>query len=147
MTRRDRSRLRKQCEGIQMSRSNVLVLLLCLGVASGALASPSEPAWSLAQKEKPAVIETLRELVSIESGSRDREGLDRIASLIAGRLSALGGTVEFFEPGADAVKMFDTPEKIGRAVIARFQGTGTKKVMLLAHMDTVYARGTLAKRP
>src|SRR5581483_9024327 len=128
MTRRDRSRLRKQCEGIQMSRSNVLVLLLCLGVASGALASPSEPAW-------------------IESGSRDREGLDRISSLIAGRLSALGGSVELVEAGADATRLFDTPERIGRTVVARFQGTGTKKVMLLAHMDTVYARGTLAKRP
>ena len=130
-----------------MSRSNVLVLLLCLGVASGALASPSEPAWSLAQKEKPAVIETLRELVSIESGSRDREGLDRISTLIAGRLSALGASVELVEAGADATKLFDTPERIGRTVVARFQGTGTKKVMLLAHMDTVYARGTLAKRP
>jgi glutamate carboxypeptidase len=110
-------------------------------------AAPVEPVWSLAQKEKPAVVETLRELVNIESQSRDREGLDRIAEVIAARLTALGGKVEFFEPGADSVKMIDTPEKIGRAVVARFEGTGTRKLMLLAHMDTVYARGTLAKRP
>ena len=110
-------------------------------------AAPVEPVWSLAQKEKPAVVETLRELVSIESASRDREGLDRIAEVIAARLTALGGKVEFFEPGADSVKMIDTPERIGRAVVARFEGTGTRRVMLLAHMDTVYARGTLAKRP
>jgi glutamate carboxypeptidase len=32
-------------------------------------------------------------------------------------------------------------------VVARFEGTGTRRVMLLAHMDTVYPRGTLAKRP
>ena len=111
------------------------------------LAAPVEPVWSLVQKEKPAVVETLRELVSIESQSRDREGLDKIAEVIATRLTALGGKVEFFEPGADSVKMIDTPERIGRAVVARFEGTGTRKVMLLAHMDTVYARGTLAKRP
>jgi glutamate carboxypeptidase len=110
-------------------------------------AAPLEPVRSLAQKEKPALIDTLRELVNIESGSRDREGLDRIADVVAVRLAALGGRVEFVEPGSDTVKMFDTPEKIGKAVVARFEGTGRKKVMLLAHMDTVYARGTLAKRP
>src|SRR5262245_49365037 len=124
-----------------------VVVFLALFAAAVCRAAPVEPVWSLAQKEKPAVVETLRELVSMESASRDREGLDRIAELIAARLSALGGRVEFFEPGADAVKMIDTPERIGRAVVARFEGTGTRKVMLLAHMDTVYARGTLAKRP
>ena len=110
-------------------------------------AAPLEPVRSLAQKEKPAVIDTLRELVNIESGSRDREGLDRIADVVAARLAALGGRVEFVEPGADTVKMFDTPERIGKAVVARFEGTGRRNIMLLAHMDTVYARGTLAKRP
>src|SRR5215831_20193507 len=90
-------------------------------------AAPVEPVYSLAQKEKPAVVESLRELVSIESASRDREGLDKIAEVIAARLTALGGKVEFFEAGADSVKMIDTPEKIGRAVVARFEGTGTRK--------------------
>jgi glutamate carboxypeptidase len=56
--------------------------------AFAAMAAPVEPAYSLAQKEKPAVIETLRELVDIESGSRDREGLDRVAEVIRGRLAA-----------------------------------------------------------
>jgi len=125
----------------------VVVLAAGTLLAASVSAAPVEPVWSLAQKEKPAMVETLRELVNIESASRDREGLDRIAELIAARLSALGGKVEFFEAGADAVKMIDTPEKIGRAVVARFEGTGTRRIMLLAHMDTVYARGTLAKRP
>jgi len=124
-----------------------VVVFAALLAAAVCRAAPVEPVFSLAQKEKPAVVETLRELVSIESPSRDREGLDRIAELIAARLAALGGKVEFFEPGPDSVKMIDTPEKIGRAVVARFEGTGTRRIMLLAHMDTVYARGTLAKRP
>jgi glutamate carboxypeptidase len=37
--------------------------------------------------------------------------------------------------------------RIGRMVLARFTGTGTKKILLLAHMDTVYLRGMLAKQP
>src|SRR5258708_33408754 len=114
------------------------------GAGGGA---PVEPVHSLVQKEKPAVVETLRQLVTIESGSRDREGLDRVAQLIGDRLVALGGQVELREAGADAVRLFDTPAQIGKAVVARFEGTGKRNVMLLAHMDTVYPRGTLAKRP
>jgi glutamate carboxypeptidase len=43
--------------------------------------------------------------------------------------------------------MEDTPARIGKIVHARFEGTGTKKILLLAHMDTVYLRGMLAKQP
>jgi len=103
---------------------------------------------SLATKEKAPLLDTLKDLVSIESGSGDREGLDKISDLIAGRLRALGGTVEFIEPNpADIYRMVDTPKQIGRMVHARFTGTGTKKIMLIAHMDTVYLRGMLAKQP
>jgi glutamate carboxypeptidase len=112
-----------------------------------AAAAPMEAVYSLARNEKPAVIETLRQLVGIESASRDREGLDRIAGVIADRLASLGGKVELVEAGTDAVKLFDTPPRTGKTVLARFEGTGTRKIMLLAHMDTVYPRGTLAKRP
>jgi glutamate carboxypeptidase len=118
---------------------------LIAGTASGA--TPSEPVLSLVRQEKPAVVETLRQLVEIESGSRDKEGLDRVAALIRDRLTALGGQVEIVEPGPEAVKLFDTPPQIGNAVLGRFEGTGARSLLLLAHMDTVYPRGTLAKRP
>src|SRR3954451_24912834 len=114
---------------------------------SAAHAQPVDRVLSLAQAEKPALIETMKALVSIESGSGDREGLDRISALIADRLKASGGAVELVEPGADSYKMFDTPERIGRMVLARFQGTGTKKILLIAHMDTVYLKGMLAQQP
>jgi glutamate carboxypeptidase len=41
--------------------------------------------------------------------------------LIADRLKALGGDVEFIEPDpADTYRMIDTPKQIGRMVHARF---------------------------
>jgi glutamate carboxypeptidase len=43
--------------------------------------------------------------------------------------------------------MHDTPEKPSRMVKAEFKGTGTKKILLIAHMDTVYLKGMLAKQP
>jgi glutamate carboxypeptidase len=121
---------------------------LSLAAAAPAVAAPVEPVRSLAAKEKAPFIDTLKDLVSIESGSGDREGLDRIADLIASRLRALGGAVEFIEPDpADTYRMADTPKQIGRMVRARFAGAGTKKILLIAHMDTVYLRGMLAQQP
>ena len=93
-----------------------------------------------AKQERTAFIKTLQELVSIQSGSRDIEGLNRLSELIAARLRALGGDVQFVAPGAD-VRFDDTPKQIGRMVLARFTGTGTRPILLLAHMDTVYERG------
>jgi glutamate carboxypeptidase len=116
--------------------------------ASSASAAPLEPVHTLAAREKAPLLETLKGLVSIESGSGDREGLDRIADVIAGRLRALAGAVEMIEPDpADVYRMVDTPKQIGRMVKATFTGTGTAKIMLIAHMDTVYLRGMLAQQP
>jgi glutamate carboxypeptidase len=128
-------------------RLGAAVILACTGWAAPALGAAVEPAWSLVQKEKPALLRTLSALVDIESGSADREGLDRIAALIAKRLQETGGKVELIEPGAEVYKMFDTPEKIGKMVRATFAGTGKRKILLLAHMDTVYPRGMLARQP
>jgi glutamate carboxypeptidase len=43
--------------------------------------------------------------------------------------------------------MHDTPPKIGRMVHATFRGSGTKKILMIGHMDTVYRRGMLARQP
>ena len=122
------------------------------GMLLGALATPVlgaavEPVWSLARKEKAPLLDTLKQLCEIESGSSDHEGLDRIAEVIAKRLAALGGKVEFIAPGPDAHRDSSTPEKIGRMVKATFTGAGAKKILLIAHMDTVYPRGMLAGQP
>ncbi len=111
-----------------------------------ALAQADERVSTLAKAQKEPLLTTLKELVAIESGSADREGLDAISALIAERLKALGGEVEFIEP-ADVYRMQDTPAKLGRMVHARFVGKGSKRVMLIAHMDTVYPRGMAAAQP
>jgi glutamate carboxypeptidase len=122
--------------------------VVCSGIAAQAFGAALEPVVALAQRERAPLLDTLRDLVSIESGSGDREGLDKIANLIASRLQALGGKVETIEPDPAAIyRMVDTPKQIGKMVLARFTGTGTKKILLLAHMDTVYLRGMLAQQP
>jgi glutamate carboxypeptidase len=123
-----------------------IVFLVLAVMPAQVLSQPVEHVLSLAKKEKPVLLETLKDLVSIESGSRDNEGLDKLANLIAGRLKSLDGQVELVEP-SNIYKMEDTPEKIGKMVQATFAGAGTKKILLIAHMDTVYPRGMLAQQP
>ncbi len=124
-----------------------VLFMLGAGLAAHATGQPAEPVLSLAQKERPALLNTLKELCEIESGSSDREGLDKISAVIAARLTGLGGKVEMIEPGPDTVRFVDTPEKLGKMVRATFAGKGTRKILLLAHMDTVYPRGMLAQQP
>jgi glutamate carboxypeptidase len=113
---------------------------------STAAAATTDNVLARAKQERPALLDTLRELVSIESGSSDIEGLDRIREVIAKRFTALGAKVETLEPEAPAPGV-GVPAKIGKIVRATFTGTGTRKILLLAHMDTVYPRGSLEKQP
>ncbi len=124
------------------------VFTLLAAAISGARAQPVESVLALAKQERPALMETLRELTAIESGSREPEELDKIASVLVAKLRALGGKVEMIEPvEADTHRLSDTPERLGKMVRATFTGTGTKKILLLAHMDTVYPRGMLERQP
>ncbi|QNP60121.1 M20/M25/M40 family metallo-hydrolase [Paenacidovorax monticola] len=124
-----------------------LIASLSLAFAATlAQAAPVAAVHELAQKEQQPLLDTLRDLVHIESGSKDIEGLNQIAERVAGQLKALGGAVEVLQP-SDIYRLDDTPEKVGPAVQAVFKGQGTKKIMLIAHMDTVYLKGMLKDQP
>lgn len=115
--------------------------------AGNTLAAANEAIVALAKKEQPGMLQTMKELVEIESGSADYAGLEKIANLLADKLKALGAKTELLDAGPEIYKMFDTPEKIGRMVRATFTGTGTRKILLIAHMDTVYPLGMLSGQP
>jgi glutamate carboxypeptidase len=119
-----------------------------LGIALCATSAHAmEAVQKLAQKEKPLLLDTLRDLVNIESGSYDADGLEQIAAHLAKRFTALGAKVDLIDGNAEATRDTGSPEKIGRTLRAIFTGTGTKKILLLAHMDTVYRKGMLAGQP
>ena len=70
----------------------------------------------------------------------------RSRSVVAGRLRELGGDVELVTHD-DPYRMVDTPAELGPTVVGRFRGRGSGRILLLAHMDTVYRRGQLAEQP
>lgn len=123
---------------IPFLRKMPLASILVFSLAATASAAPDAALKAAAEQAQPALIETLREMVSIESGSSDLDGLKRMADLTEARLKALGAKTERRKvtegPGADMV-------------MATFEGTGTKKLMLIGHMDTVYQKGILVSQP
>ena len=105
------------------------------------------PAWgqsrdaallSAATAEQSAVVQTLERLVNIETGTGDAPGLAAMAQLLETELKALGATVTRHPAQAGVV---------GENLVGHIPGKGSKKLLLMAHMDTVYVHGTLAKAP
>jgi glutamate carboxypeptidase len=117
---------------------SALAAALSFAWATAAIAAADEKLKAAAEAAQPALIETLHQMVLIESGSGDVEGLAKMADLTEARLKALGAGTERRKAtrgaGADMV-------------IGTFTGTGSKKLMLIGHMDTVYQKGVLATQP
>ena len=128
----------------QRTYTSVTVLWVVALLSTTTVEAQEQRILEAVEAERSPLIETMRELVSIESGSRDPEGLSEIAEVISSRFRALGGEVELVSHD-DPYVMVDTPAEIGRSVVARFRGRG--RVLLLAHMDTVYQQGELADQP
>jgi glutamate carboxypeptidase len=80
----------------------------------------------------------LERVVAIDSGTGDAEGLRAVGAAYATELAKLGADVRFLAP---------TPPAQGDNLLATVTGRGRGRVLLIAHMDTVFARGDVAKRP
>lgn len=114
-------------------------LTIALALALPAQAAPrNDRLWAAAQQERPAAVETLKTLVNIETPTREPAGMAQLGDLLAVRLEGLGAQVEKLPAMAPAH---------GSVIVGRFTGTGKAKILLIAHMDTIYPSGTLAKRP
>jgi glutamate carboxypeptidase len=122
----------------RVNHHRLVALAACFAVCGTAHAAPDAQVLAAATAAQPAVVETLKEMVSIESGSADLEGLAKLATVLDDRLKALGFKTErrTAAPGAGA-----------DIVIASQAGTGNRKIMLQGHMDTVYDRGILQTQP
>lgn len=83
----------------------------------------------------PNFIKDLEIMTNIDSGNGDPEGTDAVAKVVGGKFEALGATVEY--------------RKNARSThtIVRFQGTGSLRLLLIAHIDTVFEKGEAQKRP
>lgn len=109
--------------------------LVLLGSASAGYVNP---VLERAQAERPAFMDSWQELVEIDSGTGDEQGLAKIESILVDRLKALGADVTA-EPAAGEV--------VGSNIVGTLKGTGEKNFLLMVHYDTVFTKGDAAKRP
>lgn len=137
--------------------ASALLLGACAPMAPNAAAPAMPPAQATlpvdaalraqTQAEVGPYLKTLETLVGIESGSRDLEGLRQLAGTVAERLRQAGMQVETKPTRAPGFHPQLKGAELGSMVYATRKGTGAKKVLLIAHMDTVYPRGMGAKQP
>jgi glutamate carboxypeptidase len=83
------------------------------------------------------LVESIRELVEIESPSDSKPAIDEIAAFLGERFRTLGGQAQIL-----------TAKIFGNNLQVDFPGRENRKpVLLLGHYDTVYPLGTLAAMP
>ena len=82
-------------------------------------------------------VKLLERLVNIDSGTGYAEGSCRSAPSPSRNCASSAPTIEIL-PAKPAV---------GDNIVATFNGTGKGRILLMAHIDTVFAQGTAAKRP
>src|SRR5436190_11121547 len=91
------------------------------------------------RKRQSQIVDSIRQLVEIESPSDVKQSVDRRNAVLASRLSELGGQVRVH-----------AAEKFGNHLQVEFKGARADKrrpVLLLGHTDTVYPIGTISKMP
>lgn len=96
----------------------------------------SEALVSFLESRLDDYLADLRTLVGIDSGTRDKAGVERVNTWLEERLARLGFTVERH-----------LQAELGDNLLARLDGTGSGHILLMGHSDTVFPKGTAAERP
>jgi glutamate carboxypeptidase len=111
---------------------------LCLSSLS-AIAAELKPAELLeqAKAEQSAYIETVKQLVAVDTGTGQAKGLATVSQMLVERLQALGAEVSTSPATPSA----------GDNIVGTLKGSGSKNFLLMVHYDTVFAEGTAAERP
>ncbi|MCQ9393281.1 M20/M25/M40 family metallo-hydrolase [Pseudomonas viridiflava] len=124
---------------MQFRRTSVASVIAFSILSTGAFAAEISPEQLLkkAETEQTAYLETVRQLVDVDTGTGQAPGLKTISALLVERLKALG---------AEVTTTPATPSA-GDNIVGTIKGSGTRSFLLMVHYDTVFGPGTAAKRP
>ena len=117
------------------------LLVMALIAAAPSLAGPAAqrgPVWKAAIAARAEQLAMLEKLVNIDSGTGDKLSGQRASEMVAAELRALGMTVALVP-----AELPNLPDN----VVATLKGTGKGRILMIAHTDTVFGPGTVAKRP
>jgi glutamate carboxypeptidase len=94
--------------------------------------------WTAVQAARPEQMKLWEAVVNIDSGTGDVAGGTKVAAILRERLKALGASIESVPAEAEGL-----PDN----TVATFTGTGKARILIIAHIDTVFGPGTVAKWP
>ena len=118
------------------SRLAVAALLLCAsGLSCAADANPK--VLSAAEGYRGDALQLLERLVNIDSGTGNEAGLGQIGTIVTDELRKAGAQVE----------TVSAAPAVGNNIVATWKGTGKTRILLMAHMDTVFKDGTARAKP
>ena len=104
----------------------------------GAATQRDEKVYSAVEAHRDGALDLLKSIVNIDSGSGDIGGGEQVESILTPRLQAAGAEVRT-EPA-------EVPT-VAPNLVAVFHGSGKARVLIIAHIDTVFGPGTVAGRP
>src|SRR5580698_5668865 len=116
----------------------VAAVLIALTGGADAASPRNEKVYQAAEANRAAALELLQQIVNIDSGTGDVEGGAKVDAVLADRLKQLGAEVR-----TEAAESAGLPG----ILVAVFHGTGKGKILIVAHIDTVFGAGTAAGRP
>jgi glutamate carboxypeptidase len=116
----------------------VSAALLTLAGGADAASGRNDKVYQAAESNRAVALDLLKEIVNIDSGTGDVEGGAKVEAVLRARLLQLGAEVRT-EP-AEAPGLPDN-------LVAVFHGAGKGKILIIAHVDTVFGPGTAAARP
>ncbi|WP_122858286.1 M20/M25/M40 family metallo-hydrolase [Pseudomonas viridiflava] len=124
---------------MQFRRTSVASFIAFSILSTGAFAAEISPEQLLkkAETEQTAYLETVRQLVDVDTGTGQAPGLKTISALLVERLKALGAEVSTTPATPSA----------GDNFVGTIKDSGTRSFLLMVHYDTVFGPGTAAKRP
>src|SRR6185312_87144 len=106
-------------------------------VAKNGFQQVSAPSVRYFKERTGETVQTIRQLVELESPRDVKQAVDRLGTILAGRFEELGGKVTVHRA-----------QKYGNHLQVDFAGAQkASPVLLLGHMDTVYPIGTISRMP
>lgn len=114
------------------------VTLLFLAGAAQAGARRDQAVYRAVEASRPGAIALLKRIVDVDSGTGDVAGGKHVEEILSAPLEAAGATVRTVPAEVSTV----APN-----LVAVFHGSGKARILIIAHVDTVFGPGTAAKRP
>jgi glutamate carboxypeptidase len=121
-----------------MKTAFAILCAILLSAPVSAAPRRNDKLYAAVEASRDGYLALLRDIVNIDSGTGDVAGGAKVTALLAARLKELGADIR-----TETAEAPGLPDNL----VAVFHGTGKGRILVIAHVDTVFGPGTVATRP